>query len=73
MRGSDQGEGSMFSYVDLERRIPRSHPLRRIRSLMDEDIGTTLFFLFFELQIMKPDLSLDPTQVRVLGARTHVA
>ncbi len=36
MRGSDQGQGSMFSYVDLERRIPRSHPLRRIRSLMDE-------------------------------------
>ncbi len=39
MRGSDQGQGSMFSYVDLERRIPRSHPLRRIRSLMDEALG----------------------------------
>ncbi len=36
MRGSDNQQGSMFSYVDLEQRIPKDHPLRRIRSLVDE-------------------------------------
>ena len=35
MRGSESQQGSMFSYVDLESRIPASHPLRRIRSLVD--------------------------------------
>ena len=36
MRGSESQQGSMFSYVDLEARIPKSHPLRRIRSLVDK-------------------------------------
>lgn len=36
MRGSESQQGSMFSYVDLESRIPASHPLRRIRGLVDE-------------------------------------
>jgi len=36
MRGSESQQGSMFSYVDLESRIPMSHPLRRIRSLVDK-------------------------------------
>jgi len=27
MRGSDNQSGSMFSYVDLEDRVPASHPL----------------------------------------------
>ncbi len=30
MRGSDTRSGSLFSYVDLERRIRRDHPLRSI-------------------------------------------
>jgi len=36
MRGSESEQGSMFSYVDLEERIPKDHPLRRIRSLVDK-------------------------------------
>lgn len=36
MRGSQSQQGSMFSYVDLEERIPKDHPLRRIRRLVDE-------------------------------------
>ncbi|MDY7096014.1 MAG: IS5 family transposase [Acidobacteriota bacterium] len=36
MRGSESQQGSMFSYVDLESRIPKSHPLRRIRRLVDQ-------------------------------------
>jgi transposase len=39
MRGSESQQGSMFSYVDLESRIPRSHPLRRIRRLVDKALG----------------------------------
>ena len=30
MRGSDERTGSLFSYVDLEDRIPAGHPLRKI-------------------------------------------
>lgn len=33
MRGSDERSGSLFSYVDLEARVPSDHPLRTIRSL----------------------------------------
>jgi len=32
MRGSDQRSGELFSYVDLERRVRRDHPLRAIRA-----------------------------------------
>jgi hypothetical protein len=35
MRGSDKRSGELFSYVDLELRIRRDHPLRAIRSLTD--------------------------------------
>jgi transposase len=33
MRGSDGRSGSLFSYVDLEARVPRGHPLRSIRQI----------------------------------------
>src|SRR5215467_15328045 len=33
MRGMDQRSGSLFSYVDIEARVPREHPLRQIREL----------------------------------------
>jgi transposase len=33
MRGTDERSGSLFSYVDLERRIPKEHPLRAIREI----------------------------------------
>jgi uncharacterized Zn-finger protein len=36
MRGSDQRVGSLFSYVDIEARIAADHPLRQIRSLVNE-------------------------------------
>ena len=34
MRGSDKVSGSLFSYVDLEDRIPAGHPLRKIRQIV---------------------------------------
>ena len=35
MRGSDKRSGSLFSYVDLEVRVRRDHPLRPIRRITD--------------------------------------
>jgi transposase/IS5 family transposase len=35
MRGQDGRTGSMFSYVDLEERVPAGHPLRTIREFVN--------------------------------------
>src|ERR1700734_1743641 len=35
MRGDDQQQGSMYSYVTMERRIREDQPVRRIRGLVD--------------------------------------
>ena len=35
MRAQDWQTGSMFSYVDLEERIPVHHPLRKIRDFVN--------------------------------------
>jgi transposase len=40
MRGSDQSSGSLFSYVDLEERIPAKHPLRTIRAIVNEVLAS---------------------------------
>lgn len=36
MRGSDETSGSLFSYVDLESRVPAKHPLRVIKAIVDD-------------------------------------
>jgi hypothetical protein len=36
MRGDDRRQGSMFSYVSLEQRVPESHPLRPLRAMVDQ-------------------------------------
>ena len=36
MRGSDVRTGELFSYVDLEKRVPEHHPLRLIRRIVNE-------------------------------------
>jgi transposase len=36
MRGDDQQQSGMFSYVSVEERVPADHPLRAIRKLVDE-------------------------------------
>lgn len=35
MRGADHKQSPLFSYVNLEDRIPRDHPLRRVKVLAD--------------------------------------
>jgi transposase len=39
MRGEDARSGALFSYVDLETRVPKSHPLRVIRDLANEALA----------------------------------
>jgi transposase len=39
MRGGDERSGSLFSYVDLEARVGKSHPLRAIRSIVNEALS----------------------------------
>src|SRR3984957_17974669 len=36
MRGSDERSGELFSYVDIEDRVPAGHPLRLIRRIVNE-------------------------------------
>jgi transposase len=36
MRGRDGRAGALFSYVDMEQRVPNGHPLRVIRAVADE-------------------------------------
>jgi transposase len=36
MRGGDGSSGNLFSYVDLEARVPADHPLRTIRGIVND-------------------------------------
>lgn len=40
MRGEVDPQRGMFSYVDLESRIPASHPIRKIRCVVDKALVT---------------------------------
>src|SRR3979490_2552554 len=39
MRGDDEQQDGVFSYVSLEQRVPSSHPLRVIRKKVDEALA----------------------------------
>jgi transposase len=36
MRGDDQQQSGMFSYVSVDERVPQDHPLRIVRKMVDE-------------------------------------
>ena len=40
MRGSDTRSGELFSYVDLDQRVPAKHPLRKIRQLVNDVLAS---------------------------------
>jgi transposase len=40
MRGSDEKTGSLFSYIDLEERVPAGHPLRLIRRVVNDALAS---------------------------------
>jgi transposase len=35
MRGDDSQQAAMFSYISPEERVPREHPLRLVRAMVD--------------------------------------
>ena len=39
LRGTDEASRSLFSYVDLEARVPARHPLRKIRQVVNEALS----------------------------------
>ncbi len=39
MCGSAENSGTLFSYVDLESRIPAKHPLRTIRTIVNDALA----------------------------------
>ncbi|WP_434150739.1 hypothetical protein ACR2R6_04315 [Methylocaldum gracile subsp. desertum] len=42
MRGKDVTQGALFSYVNREDRVPQTHPLRRMRLLVDGILASLL-------------------------------
>ena len=62
MRGSDQQAGSLFAYVDIEARVAAEHPLRQIRSLVNEALGQ-LDLAFDKLYADEGRPSIPPEQV----------
>ena len=40
MRGTDEASGALFSYVDLEERVPARHPLRLIRRIVNDALAS---------------------------------
>src|ERR1700721_20986 len=38
MRGDDNQQEGMFSYISPEKRVPEDHPLRPIRKIVDETL-----------------------------------
>ena len=40
MRGSQDFQGTMFSDISLEERVPAAHPLRKLRGVVDALLAT---------------------------------
>ena len=36
MRGDDEQQASVWSYIPLEQRVPADHPLRAMRAMVDD-------------------------------------
>ena len=59
MRGSDGKSGSFFSYVDLDERIPKTHPLRLIWAIVN-DVLSDLSGDFCRFTWLRAGLRLRP-------------
>lgn len=71
MRGLHDEQTDLFSYVQLEDRIPQSHPLRKIRQLVDLVLATMdkLFdslHLHIERPLIPPEQLLRVSLLQVL-------
>ena len=71
MRGEDLTSGALFSYVDIEARIPARHPLRAMRGLVDlalSDLDRTFSSLYegFGRPSVPPERLLRATLLQLL-------
>jgi transposase len=62
MRGQENPQTSMFSYVSLEQRVPKDHPLRTLRALVD-GILANMSALFDERYSHTGRPSISPEQL----------
>ena len=60
MRGSDVRMGELFSYVDIEDRVPGNHPLRLIRRIVNDVLARSTVSLG-SCTRPKDDLRLHPS------------
>ena len=61
-RGTDEAKGTLFSYVDLEERIPARHPLRKVRQIVNEAL-TSLDAEFDRLYAAEGRPSIAPERL----------
>ena len=62
MRGEVNPQAEVFSYVDLNSRIPKHHPIRQIRAIVDEALET-LEPAFEEMYSSRGRPSIPPEQL----------
>jgi transposase len=62
MRGRFEDQGGLFSYISAERRVPASHPLRKIRELV-RDVLKELGWGFARLYSKEGRPSVPPEQL----------
>ena len=62
MRGEANPQPNMFSYVDLESRIPQTHPIRKIRHIVDLALDETEPF-FDDMYANQGRPSIPPEQL----------
>ena len=65
MRGGDERSGSLFSYVDLEARVGKDHPLRAIRGVVNEALAALSGE--FSALYSRSRSALDPTREAFAG------
>ena len=65
MRGTDKISGSLFSYVDIEDRIPARHPLRQVKRIVDEALAS--LDAEFELYAAEGRPSIAPERLMRAG------
>jgi hypothetical protein len=69
MRGTDEKSGSLFSYVDLEDRIPVKHPLRKIRQVVNDALASLdaefqALYVDFGRASIAPERLIRASQIR---------
>src|SRR5277367_5825779 len=58
MRGHDDQQEGMFSYISLEKRVPEDHPLRRVRRMTDAALQSmSLLFAKLYSPVGRPSIA----------------